>query len=157
MRLVSAATPPITKRRDRRCTSIERGNLVRAHPAEYTDRRRHVLLTVSQEMTRVTFWQSVGSAISCSNSSPLRLDFGPSTSSVTRQASTRPSRLRSRRWSKAFEHNLAAAVDAAGGQVALSDGRTVSTGRAEFDAVLGRRRRRAWVVIRKNASMPPGR
>jgi hypothetical protein len=53
------------------------------------------------------------------------------------------------------EHNLAAAVDAAGGQVALSDGRTVSTGRAEFDAVLGRRRRRAWVVIRKNVSMPP--
>ena len=55
------------------------------------------------------------------------------------------------------EHNLAAAVDDAGGQVALSDGRTVSTGLAEFNAVPGRRRRRAWVVIRQNAPMPPRR
>jgi hypothetical protein len=47
------------------------------------------------------------------------------------------------------EHDLAAAVDAAGGRVPLPDGRTVSTGRAEFDAVPGRQRRRAWVAIRK--------
>jgi hypothetical protein len=55
------------------------------------------------------------------------------------------------------EHDLAAAVDAAGGRVPLPDGRTVSTGRAEFDAVPGRQRRRAWVVIRKNSPMPPRR
>ena len=55
------------------------------------------------------------------------------------------------------EHDLAAAVDAAGGRVPLPDGRTVSTGRAEFDAVPGWQRRRAWVVIRKNAPMPPRR
>ena len=55
------------------------------------------------------------------------------------------------------EHDLVAAVDAAGGRVPLLDGRIVSTGRAEFDAVPGRQRRRAWVVIRKNAPMPPRR
>jgi hypothetical protein len=55
------------------------------------------------------------------------------------------------------EQDLTAAVDAAGGWVSLPDGRAVSTGRAEFDAVPGRQRRRAWVVIRKNAPMPPRR
>jgi hypothetical protein len=57
----------------------------------------------------------------------------------------------------AAERDLATAVDAAGGKVQLQDGRTVTTGRAEFDAVLGRQRRRAWVIIRKNAVVPAGR
>jgi hypothetical protein len=57
----------------------------------------------------------------------------------------------------AAEYDLVAAVDAAGGRVPLPDGRAVSTGRAEFDAVPGRQRRRAWVVIRKNTPMPPRR
>jgi hypothetical protein len=34
------------------------------------------------------------------------------------------------------------------------DGRTVTVGRAEFDALLGGRRKRAWVTIRKNAPVP---
>jgi hypothetical protein len=55
------------------------------------------------------------------------------------------------------EHALASAVDAAGGKVQLHDGRTVTTGRAEFDAVLGPQRRRAWVLIRENAAMPARR
>ena len=55
------------------------------------------------------------------------------------------------------ERDLASAVDAAGGRVPLPDGRTISTGRAEFDALPGQQRRRAWVVIRKNALMPPPR
>jgi hypothetical protein len=42
------------------------------------------------------------------------------------------------------EHDLVAAVDAAGGAVPLPDGRTVTLGRAEFDALLGKRRKRAW-------------
>ena len=44
------------------------------------------------------------------------------------------------------ERELVAAVDAAGGAVPLPDGRTVSVGRAEFDALLGERRKRAWVI-----------
>ena len=52
------------------------------------------------------------------------------------------------------ERELVAAVDAAGGAVPLPDGRAVSVGRAEFDALLGGRRWRAWVTIRKNASLP---
>jgi hypothetical protein len=55
------------------------------------------------------------------------------------------------------ERDLATAVDAAGGSVQLPDGRTVATGRAEFDAVPGRQRRRAWVIVRNNASMPARR
>jgi len=54
------------------------------------------------------------------------------------------------------ERDLAAAVDAAGGSVQLTDGCTVTTGRAEFDAVPGRQRRRAWVIVRQSATMPPG-
>ena len=49
------------------------------------------------------------------------------------------------------------AVDAAGGTVPLPDGRAVCTGRAEFDALLGGRRKRAWVTMRRNAPMPPRR
>ena len=55
------------------------------------------------------------------------------------------------------ERDLVAAVDAAGGAVPLPDGRTVTVGRAEFDALLGERRRRAWVIIRKQAPMPARR
>ena len=55
------------------------------------------------------------------------------------------------------ERDLVAAVDAAGGAVPLPDGRTVTVGRAEFDALLGERRKRAWVVIRKQAPMPARR
>jgi hypothetical protein len=55
------------------------------------------------------------------------------------------------------EHALASAVDAAGGKVQLPDGRTVTTGRAEYGALLGRQRRRAWVLVRQNAPMPPRR
>jgi hypothetical protein len=54
------------------------------------------------------------------------------------------------------ERDLVAAVDAAGA-VPLPDGRIVSVGRAEFDALLGERRRRAWVMIRKNTPMPKRR
>jgi hypothetical protein len=55
------------------------------------------------------------------------------------------------------ERELVAAVDAAGGAVPLPDGRTVTLGRAEFDAQLGARRKRAWVVIREQAPMPARR
>ena len=55
------------------------------------------------------------------------------------------------------ERDLVAAIDAEGGAVQLPDGRTVSTGRAEFDALPGARRKRAWVIIRRNAPMPPRR
>jgi hypothetical protein len=55
------------------------------------------------------------------------------------------------------ERDLVAAVDAAGGAVPLPDGRTVTVGRAEFDALLGERRKRAWVIIRKQAPMPARR
>ena len=57
----------------------------------------------------------------------------------------------------AAERDLVAAVDAAGGAVPLPDGRTVTVGRAEFDALLSGRRKRAWVTIRKIAPMPPRR
>jgi len=55
------------------------------------------------------------------------------------------------------ERDLVAAVDAARGSVALPDGRTVTVGRAEFDSILDRQRRRAWVIIRSNASIPSRR
>jgi hypothetical protein len=55
------------------------------------------------------------------------------------------------------ERALVAAVDAAGGAVPLPDGRTVSVGRAEFDALLGERRKRAWVIVRRQAPMPAWR
>jgi hypothetical protein len=55
------------------------------------------------------------------------------------------------------ERALVAAVDAAGGAVPLPDGRTVTVGRAEFDALLGERRRRAWVIVRGQAPMPARR
>jgi hypothetical protein len=55
------------------------------------------------------------------------------------------------------ERNLVVAVDAAGGAVPLPDGRTVTVGRAEFDALLGERRKRAWVIVRKQAPMPARR
>jgi hypothetical protein len=57
----------------------------------------------------------------------------------------------------AAERDLFAAVDAAGGAVPLPDGRTITLGRAEFDALLGERRKRAWVIIRKQAPMPARR
>ena len=57
----------------------------------------------------------------------------------------------------AAERELVAAVDAAGGAVPLPDGRMVTVGRAEFDALLGGRCKRAWVTIRKKAPMPPRR
>ena len=53
------------------------------------------------------------------------------------------------------ERDLVAAIDAAGGSVPL--GRTVTVGRAEFDSILDRQRRRAWVIIRSNAPMPSWR
>ena len=55
------------------------------------------------------------------------------------------------------ERDLVAAVDAAGGAVPLPDGRAVTVGRAEFDAVLGGGRKRAWVIIRKQVPMPARR
>jgi hypothetical protein len=55
------------------------------------------------------------------------------------------------------ERDLVAAVDSAGCTAPLPDGRTVSVGRAEFDALLGERRKRAWVTIRRNAPIPPWR
>jgi hypothetical protein len=55
------------------------------------------------------------------------------------------------------ERALVAAVDAAGGAVPLPDGRTVTLGRAEFDALLGERRKRAWVIVRQQAPMPARR
>ena len=55
------------------------------------------------------------------------------------------------------ERDLVAAVDAAGGAVPLPNGRTVTVGRPEFDALLGERRKRAWVLIRKKTPMPARR
>jgi hypothetical protein len=55
------------------------------------------------------------------------------------------------------ERDLVAAVDAAGGEMPLPDGRAITVGRAEFDALLGERRKRAWVIIRKNTPMPARR
>jgi hypothetical protein len=57
----------------------------------------------------------------------------------------------------AAESQLVAAVELAGGAVALPDGRTITVGRAEFDALFSQRRKRAWVVIRKQAPMPSRR
>jgi len=57
----------------------------------------------------------------------------------------------------AAERELVAAVDAAGGAVPLPDGRLVTVGRAEFDALPSARHKRVWVTIRKNAPMPPRR
>ena len=47
------------------------------------------------------------------------------------------------------ERDLAAAVDAAGGAIALPDGRTVTTARAEFDSALTGRRKRVWLILEK--------
>ena len=55
------------------------------------------------------------------------------------------------------ERDLVAAVDAAGGAVPLPDGRNVTVGRAEFDEFLGERRKRAWVIVRRQAPMPARR
>ena len=55
------------------------------------------------------------------------------------------------------ERNLVAAVEASGGNAALPNGRPVTISRTEFDALLGERRRRAWVIIRKQAPMPARR
>jgi hypothetical protein len=55
------------------------------------------------------------------------------------------------------ERDLATAVDAVGGKALLPDGRTIVTGRGEFDALPGRQRRRAWVIVRRNAPMPARR
>ena len=55
------------------------------------------------------------------------------------------------------ERDLVAAVDAAGGSVPLPDGRTVTVGRAEFESILDRQRKRAWVIIRSNAPLPSRR
>ena len=57
----------------------------------------------------------------------------------------------------AAERDLVAAVHPAGSAVPLPDGRFVTVGRAEFDALLSGRRKRAWVTIRRNAPMPPRR
>jgi hypothetical protein len=57
----------------------------------------------------------------------------------------------------AAERAFVAAVESAGGAVPLPDGRNVTLGRAEFDALLGERRKRAWVIVRKQASMPARR
>jgi hypothetical protein len=55
------------------------------------------------------------------------------------------------------ERALVAAVDVSGGSVPLHDGRTVTVGRAEFDALPGEGRKRAWVIVRRQAPMPPRR
>jgi hypothetical protein len=55
------------------------------------------------------------------------------------------------------ERDLVAAVESAGGAVPLPNGQTVTVGRAEFDALLGERRKRAWVIVRRQAPMPPRR
>ena len=57
----------------------------------------------------------------------------------------------------AAEKDLVAAVDALGGAVPLPDGRTVTVGRAEFDALPSGGGKRAWVTVRRNASMLPRR
>jgi hypothetical protein len=57
----------------------------------------------------------------------------------------------------AAERELVAAVEASGGTMPLPDGRAVTIGRVEFDALLGQRRKRARVIIRKQAPMPARR
>jgi len=53
----------------------------------------------------------------------------------------------------AAERNLVAAAESAGGALSLPDGRAITIGRAEFDAQLGERRKRAWVIVTKQAPM----
>jgi hypothetical protein len=55
------------------------------------------------------------------------------------------------------ERDLVAVVDSAGGALSLPDGRNVTVGRAEFNALLGKRRKRAWVIVRRQAPMPARR
>jgi hypothetical protein len=55
------------------------------------------------------------------------------------------------------ERDLVAAVESVGGTAVLPDGRSVTLGRAEFDALFGERRKRAWVMVRKQAPMPARR
>jgi hypothetical protein len=55
------------------------------------------------------------------------------------------------------EREPVAAVDAVGRTVALSDARMVAVGGTEFDALLGGKCKRAWVIVRKNAPVPPRR
>jgi hypothetical protein len=55
------------------------------------------------------------------------------------------------------EFQLAAAADAAGGAAPLPDDHIVTVGRAEFEALLGERRKPAWVIIRKKTPMPARR
>jgi hypothetical protein len=55
------------------------------------------------------------------------------------------------------ERDLVATVDAEGGAAPLPDGRTVTVGRAEFDALPGERRKRAWVIVRRQAPTPAWR
>jgi hypothetical protein len=55
------------------------------------------------------------------------------------------------------KRDLVAALDAAGGTVPRPDGRTVTVGRAEFRALLSECRKRAWVTVRQQASMPARR
>jgi hypothetical protein len=55
------------------------------------------------------------------------------------------------------ERDLVAAAETDGGAMPLPDGRTVTVGRAEFDSLLGERRKRAWVIIRKKTPMPARR
>jgi hypothetical protein len=57
----------------------------------------------------------------------------------------------------AAERDLVAAVESAGSAAPFSDGRTVTISRAEIDALLGERRKRARIVIRKHAPMPARR
>jgi hypothetical protein len=57
----------------------------------------------------------------------------------------------------AAERDLVVAVESAGGAVLLPDDRTVTVARVEFDALLGKRRMRAWVLIRKQAPVPARR
>ena len=44
-----------------------------------------------------------------------------------------------------------------GGTVPLPDGRAVTAGRAEFDALLGERRKRAWLIVRRQVPVPARR
>lgn len=50
------------------------------------------------------------------------------------------------------ERDMVTAVDAVGAAVPLPDDRTVPVGRAKFDALSGRRRKRAWITVRVSAS-----
>jgi hypothetical protein len=57
----------------------------------------------------------------------------------------------------AAERALVSAVESAGGAVRLPDGRIVTVGRAEFDALLGERRKRAWMIVRMQSLIPARR